>query len=263
MGRCRSPEFADIRYFVGILVGIAIGGEPTLLSDTTCKRRPKNLANSRSCRTEAACSFGCSPTAPDYCDSLTASLASKSCWPLAPTLAFLWPKPASRGRRQNGCSGQVSIRQRQKKKPSTLPHHPKTTFREMGEEYLAKKSRPQKEGGQERASSTIKKLEWMLSIKLHKAQLASDRTSCRDPKANQFRLILHTAAYWLMLALRKAVPKRSALFRAEYATLRLRLLKIATRVVEGVARICVSLPSACPDVVLFRHLAGHFAAAGP
>ena len=37
-------------------------------------------------------------------------------------------------------------------------------------------------------------------IKLHKSQLASDRTSCRDPKANQFRLILHTAAYWLMLA---------------------------------------------------------------
>src|ERR1700751_2617395 len=42
-------------------------------------------------------------------------------------------------------------------------------------------------------------------IKLHKSQLSSDRTSCRDPKANQFRLILHTAAYWLMLAMRGAV----------------------------------------------------------
>jgi hypothetical protein len=31
-------------------------------------------------------------------------------------------------------------------------------------------------------------------IKLHKAQLASDRTSCRSPLANQMRLILHTAA---------------------------------------------------------------------
>jgi hypothetical protein len=30
-------------------------------------------------------------------------------------------------------------------------------------------------------------------IKLHKAQLASDRTSCRSPLANQMRLILHTA----------------------------------------------------------------------
>ena len=32
-------------------------------------------------------------------------------------------------------------------------------------------------------------------IKLHKAQLASDRTSCRAATANQMRLVLHTAAY--------------------------------------------------------------------
>ena len=32
-------------------------------------------------------------------------------------------------------------------------------------------------------------------IKLHKGQLASDRTSCRSPLANQIRLLLHTAAY--------------------------------------------------------------------
>ena len=43
-------------------------------------------------------------------------------------------------------------------------------------------------------------------IKLHKGQLASDRTSCQSPLANQFRLVLRTAAYWLMLALRDAVP---------------------------------------------------------
>jgi hypothetical protein len=76
-------------------------------------------------------------------------------------------------------------------------------------------------------------------IKLHKSQLASDRTSCRDPKANQFRLILHTAAYWLMLAMRSAVPTRSQLSHAEFATMRLRLIKIAARVVEGAARIRV------------------------
>jgi hypothetical protein len=29
-------------------------------------------------------------------------------------------------------------------------------------------------------------------IKLHKTQLASDRTSCRSLRANQFRLVLHT-----------------------------------------------------------------------
>src|SRR5208283_2099674 len=36
-------------------------------------------------------------------------------------------------------------------------------------------------------------------IKLHKTQLRSDRTSCRSPLANQVRLVLHTAAYWLLL----------------------------------------------------------------
>ena len=48
-------------------------------------------------------------------------------------------------------------------------------------------------------------------IKQHKVQLASDRTSCQSPTANQFRLVLHTAAYWLMLALRDAVPRRMPL----------------------------------------------------
>jgi hypothetical protein len=44
-------------------------------------------------------------------------------------------------------------------------------------------------------------------IKRHKSQLASDRTSCRSPLANQMRLILHTAAYWLMR--RCATPSHS------------------------------------------------------
>src|SRR5712671_6392261 len=100
-------------------------------------------------------------------------------------------------------------------------------------------------------------------IKLHKSQLASDRTSCRDPKANQFRLIVHTAAYWLMLVMRRAVPHRSQLSNAEFATMRLRLIKIAARVVEGAARIRVYLPTACPDRDVFRALAGRFCAAGP
>src|SRR3954463_10508994 len=44
-------------------------------------------------------------------------------------------------------------------------------------------------------------------IKRHKSQLASDRTSCRSPLANQMRLILHTAAYWLMRVIAHAIPK--------------------------------------------------------
>ncbi len=46
-------------------------------------------------------------------------------------------------------------------------------------------------------------------IKLHKTELASDRTSCLRPSANQFRLILHTGAYWLLHGLRAAEPKAS------------------------------------------------------
>ena len=100
-------------------------------------------------------------------------------------------------------------------------------------------------------------------IKLHKGQLASDRTSCQSPIANQLRLVLHTAAYWLMLALRDAVPRRMTLAWAEFATLRARLLKIGARVVEKAARIRIHFASACPDAALFRLLVGRLAAAGP
>ncbi|MET4348803.1 hypothetical protein ABIC07_008329 [Bradyrhizobium sp. RT9a] len=55
-------------------------------------------------------------------------------------------------------------------------------------------------------------------IKLHKTQLASDRTSCRSALANQVRLVLHTAAYWLMLTVRDAIPKVRELATAEFAT---------------------------------------------
>ena len=48
-------------------------------------------------------------------------------------------------------------------------------------------------------------------IKRHKSQLASDRTSCRSPLANQMRLILHTAAYWLMRSMQDAIPRQQPL----------------------------------------------------
>src|SRR6266581_1536213 len=46
-------------------------------------------------------------------------------------------------------------------------------------------------------------------IKAHKLHLASDRTSCTKATANQFRLLIHTAAYWLMLSLRGLAPRTS------------------------------------------------------
>ncbi|MCF5920323.1 transposase, partial [Xanthomonas perforans] len=74
-------------------------------------------------------------------------------------------------------------------------------------------------------------------IKLHKGQLASDRTSCRNPAANQMRLVLHTAAYWLMLTVREAIPITHRLAKAEFASIRLRLLKVGARVRETAARV--------------------------
>ena len=92
-------------------------------------------------------------------------------------------------------------------------------------------------------------------IKMHKAQMNSDRTSCRSANANQMRLILHTAAYWLMWTLRQAIPATSNLANAEFATLRLRLIKVAARVIETASRVRIAFASACPDADTFRHIA--------
>jgi hypothetical protein len=91
-------------------------------------------------------------------------------------------------------------------------------------------------------------------IKRHKSQLASDRTSCRSPLANQMRLILHTAAYWLMRLLRDAIPRPQPLASGEFSTIRLRLLKIAVRVRETASRIRLAFAANCPDAALFRGL---------
>ena len=100
-------------------------------------------------------------------------------------------------------------------------------------------------------------------IKMHKSQLASDRTSCRSPIANQVRLVLHTAAYWLMLTVRDRIPKAHALATAEFATLRLRLLKLGARVIETVSRVRLAFAAACPEADLFRRIAVMLQPAGP
>lgn len=100
-------------------------------------------------------------------------------------------------------------------------------------------------------------------IKFHKSQLASDRTSCRSPLANQVRPVLHTAAYWLISAIRDAIPKIQDLARAEFKTIRLRLLKIAARVIETKSRIRIAFATACPEAELFRGLAISLQRGGP
>jgi hypothetical protein len=83
-------------------------------------------------------------------------------------------------------------------------------------------------------------------IKAHKLHLASDRTSCSKATANQFRLVLHTAAYWLLHTLRGLAPKRSFWRAAQFDTIRLALIKVAARVTELAVRIKLALPSSYP-----------------
>ena len=100
-------------------------------------------------------------------------------------------------------------------------------------------------------------------IKLHKAQLASDRMSCHNATANQVRLALHTAAFWLMHCVRSAIPQTNPLARCEFATLRESLIKIGARVIEHIARIRVQLPTSCPEGALFRAVALGLMPSGP
>jgi hypothetical protein len=89
-------------------------------------------------------------------------------------------------------------------------------------------------------------------IKSWKSHLAADRTSCHRATANQFRLFLHTGAYWLLWSLRHLMPKRSSWRTAQFDTLRLRLIKLAARVVELKTRVMLHLPSACPIQPILR-----------
>ena len=89
-------------------------------------------------------------------------------------------------------------------------------------------------------------------IKAWKNHLAADRTSCHQAEANQFRLFLHAGAYWLLWSLRRAMPRRSPWRVMQFDTLRLRLIKLAARIVELKAQIKIHLPSSAPDQAIFR-----------
>ena len=94
-------------------------------------------------------------------------------------------------------------------------------------------------------------------IKSWKTHLAADRTSCMKATANQLRLFLHAGAYWLMWGLRVSMPRRSVWRLAQFDTLRLRLIKIAVRVVEMKTMIRLYLPTTYPAQDIFRLVLGH------
>jgi len=100
-------------------------------------------------------------------------------------------------------------------------------------------------------------------IKEHKLYTKSDRTSCHRWEANQFRLFLHTGAYWLLHQLRQAAPRRSTWRTAAFETLRRAFLKVAVRVEELKSRVRIALPSAYPYRKAMISMAGSIAAQGP
>lgn len=85
-----------------------------------------------------------------------------------------------------------------------------------------------------------------LYIKEHKNHLFSDRTSCTSFEANQFRLYLHSIAYVLMHTFRDLYLRGTEFAKAQFDTIRLKLIKIGARVRQMSTRIKVHLPSSFP-----------------
>jgi len=83
---------------------------------------------------------------------------------------------------------------------------------------------------------------WIKDLKL---ALKADRLSCHRFIANQFRLLLHAAAYWLMDALRRKLV-RAGVKRMQLDTLRLVLIKIGGRVRQLLSKVRLHLASAHP-----------------
>jgi hypothetical protein len=90
-------------------------------------------------------------------------------------------------------------------------------------------------------------------IKDFKNALACDRLSDHRFVANQVRLFLHAAAYWLLHTLRGWLAG-TELATAQFDTIRLRLLKIAGRVRELLTCVRLHLAASHPSESLWRHL---------
>jgi hypothetical protein len=93
-----------------------------------------------------------------------------------------------------------------------------------------------------------------LWIKDFKRACKGDRLSDHRFVANQFRLVLHAAAYWLLDTLRHWLT-RAGLPRLQLDTLRLQLIKIGGRVRELLTRVRLHLASSHPAEPLWHLLA--------
>jgi hypothetical protein len=95
-------------------------------------------------------------------------------------------------------------------------------------------------------------------IKEQQLDLFSDRTSCHEWWANQFRLLLSSFAYVLMETLRGVGLTGTELAQAQAGTLRLKLLKVGAVVVRNTRRVWLRLSSAFPLQEVFRHCVACF-----
>jgi hypothetical protein len=95
---------------------------------------------------------------------------------------------------------------------------------------------------------------WIKDLKLH---IKADRLSCHSFIANQFRLLLHACAYWLMDALRRKLIE-SGSPRMQLDTLHLRLVKVGGRIRELATKVRLHLASGHPGQSLWHALSLSF-----
>ena len=91
-------------------------------------------------------------------------------------------------------------------------------------------------------------------IKEQQLDLFADRTSCHRFVANQFRLLLSSAAYVLVQTLRRTARKGTELAEAQVGTIRLKLFKVAARVEVTARRVVFHLSSSYPYQAIFREV---------
>ena len=94
-------------------------------------------------------------------------------------------------------------------------------------------------------------------IKEQQLDLFAGRTSCHEFLANQFRLLLSSAAYVLMESLRRLGLKGTELAKAQAGTIRLKLLKIGARISCSVRRVVFHLAGGYPLKELFARVLSH------
>jgi hypothetical protein len=91
-------------------------------------------------------------------------------------------------------------------------------------------------------------------IKEQQLDLFADRTSCHRFLANQFRVLLSAAAYVLVQRLRRTALGGTELAESQVGTIRLKLFKVAARVVVTARRVVFHLSSSYPYQAIFREV---------